>query len=483
MFEIRGAPPANPDPDETPNVLEIDNRFDRDPADSRTRDQSRNGGLSGLQLASLLHPELMTGGIVYQQEETGNGTGKTSGEDDETMPDQDVPPSKTGAPITIRVTDYGIGLESEDYEALDKIESLILRNLDASLGGDRIAIFLLKHLDANDAKKQLESYLGISGGGGTGGSPLGGLMSGVLGNALGGGTGDMVSDMLGGGGTASSDAGVFLTEGPVAIVANVNNYSLAVSASPNDMELISQLIDFMDKPEAMHDPNPVGETRIIQIRYQDVFKVEEIVKQNLSAILASTEQANGGGGNAEVRAQQEMLRALLGRGRGGGGGGTEDAEPPKASLSVDEKNSALVVTGPKFAYDQILFLVNQIDVPQTEEPNSIVIIPRGSLDPRQVASLLKLQLPDHIVYDEDEAMESASSTQSGNAANNGRANTPGAGRVSPGMNMEAIQQLMRARNQGGNQGRNPGGARNGGQRPGGNNIPRGLGGDRGGGNR
>ncbi len=489
LFEIKGAKTQPAARDEDPRRPPTDPRPETNPGDAN--DQSGIVRPSGIGLAGFMDSRWVLGGMItwQQQEETGNGSGQSSQEsdrgrrisDDEQQP---LRPNVPGAPIRIRVTEYGIGLESDDYEALDQIESLIVRTLDAGPGSERIAFFLLKYLDANEAKTQLESYLGISSGSGGGGGVLGGLMGGILSNALGGGAGEMASDLLGGGSSSSSGDGVFLTEGPVAIVANVNNYSLAVSASPNDMELISQLIDFMDQPEAMHDPNPVGETRTIPILYQDVFKVEEIVRKNLGEILKSTDQP-GGGGNDPAQAQQQLIQAMLGRGRGGsGGGGSEEAEAPKASLSVDEKNSMLVVTGPKFAYDQILFLVRLVDVPKSGPPTDLQLVPRGNIEPRQLAEMLRLWDPDHIEIIENENATGSAAGTAGSTPGGDRTGSPAApAGANPAINVDALQQLMRARNQGGGRGGRGGGR--GGQGAGGGNIPSGFGnppdGNRGGG--
>ena len=497
MFELIGG--------EKNGEAEAANPVDDNPVDETVPsapDQSRRSLSLAPALLALAGPGTWSGGLLlWQEPEAPNGSGQTSQErmrrtqdelnrqqevgsggsgqasrerltrDQDTLnPELPLKENVPGAPVTIRITEYGIGLQSDDYRALDRIEDLIYQNLDQSFASERIAIFLLKYLDANQAKAQLESYLGMSGGGGAAGGALGGLMGGMLNNALGGGAGDMVGGLLGGGATSTSDSGVFVTEGPVSIVANVNNYSLAVAAGPGDMELIRQLIDFIDQPEALHDPNPVGQTRVIPVVYQDVFQVEEMVKKNLAQILKNSEQGGGGGGDAAAQAQQQMLRALLGRGRGGGGGGEDDAEAPKASMSVDEKNSSLVVTGPKFAYDQILFLVRQVDVPQTGPPNEIVILPSSNMEPRQLLELLALQFPDQIeIVDATEEEGNGSSPGSaGNPNSNRPASNPNAAAEIQRRQMEAIQQMMRARsqqNQGG-RGGGRGGDRGGGGRGG-----------------
>ncbi len=415
-----------------------------------------------------------------QDEQTGdNGTGETS--DQQTENDQqDAVKSVPGAPITIRITDFGISLESDDLEALDEIEKMILQHLNESALTGNVALFLLKHRDANEAKELLELCLGIDGGGGGAGGALGGLLGGAVSNAVGGAAGDMLGGLFGGGGSGGLGEAIYEPQGPVSVVAFVKSYALLVKAAPVDMENIRQLVDLIDQPDLGQRPEPLGNNYVIPVIYRDPVDLEAIIRTQLGLILRGSEQGGQSESNAEAQMQQQVLRALLQGGRGGrGGGGASDAtlEPPKASLSVDVKNQSLVVTGPEFIYRQILDMVKILDVPNSRPDDAIVLVPiDGRINPSLLMQSLRTGLQDKVEIVESDG--AAASTAPGGASSRTTA-TPGA-RVPDNNTIqqlqqfrEAIQRQQQMRRDGQGRGNAPGGDRGG----------RGGGGDRGGGDR
>ena len=155
-------------------------------------------------------------------------------------------------------------------------------------------------------------------------------------------------------------------EGSVSTVADVRNNALVIwGATENDLELLDVLIEFLDTEEAPHAPSLLGQTYYIPINYRDPADVEEIVRTQLGSLIRSS---GGGDGQADaIRAQMQMMQQLqqmLGRGgRGGGGGQSNDEEKPKAAIGIDRTNRALVVTGPRYLYEQIVGIVRLCDQP------------------------------------------------------------------------------------------------------------------------
>ena len=374
-----------------------------------------------------------------QQEEHQNGSGLSSNEQDEVD-------SVPGAPITLYVSDRGITIHTKDLDAGDLLEDLIMDELGRTSTDENMTLFLLRYREAADAKAQLEQYLGLGGGGGGGGGGMSGMMGGFMRNALPGGAGDMASALLGGGGGGSS-GGSSIRElvGDVTIVADAKQYSLLISALTEDMQLIEQLIDLIDQPTAIQNPNPNGQTRLIRINYIDPEKLEEMVRANLAAVLRSSEEASGQnnrGGNAEARMQQQMMRTLLGGG-GGRGGGAPEQEAPKASLSVDTRNNMLVVTGPLFIYEQINEFVQLVDrrIDRAPQVNDMVSV--GDIDINLLAEILQAQDPNiEILVD-----ETAGTSPTGSVGQ--RSTVPGStsSRTNPAASnqqfMDAIRQSMR----------------------------------------
>ena len=425
--------------------------------------------------------------ILTQDQDNGSGKSSDESKQDDTQPQSDEPKSVPGAPITIQITDYAIVLVGEDMEALDDIEQMMLQQLNELAATGDLALFLLKHRNANEAKDLLEMYLGISsGGGGGGGSALGSLLGGAMSNAVGGAAGDMIGGLLGGGGSSlGAGGGIYEPEGPVSIVPDVKNYNIMVRASAADMTMIRQLVDLIDQPELGQRPQPLGETFIIALRYRDAFEIEAIIRKNLSQILRDSEQGGGQNqANQQAQMQQQMLRELLGRGGRGGRQAQAEIEPPKASLTVDDKNQTLVVTGPRFIHDQILDMVQALDVPNTRPAPYVDFIPiKGRFNAQDLANSLDTAFPGMLEFVED--VEAGSG---GGTTNNNRPGGTGSSARTPagmgGQNAEnfrnMIQQLQRRGGQGGaitipGGGNRGGGNRGGGQRGGGQ-----RGGDRGG---
>ncbi len=272
-------------------------------------------------------------------------------------------PSVPGAPVTVRFTDAGIIITSDDLDAVEDMRLLIQEVISGSSVSALPQVYYLQFRGANETKGMLDSILGIGGSGG-GGNMFGNLIGGAMGNMFGGGMGDMMSGLLGGGGGGET-AGIEL-EGTVTTVADVRNNALVIwGATENDLELLDVLIEFLDTEEAPHAPSLLGQTYYIPIMYREPEEVEQIVRAQMGPSIRSS---GGGDGQADaLRAQMQMMQQLqqmLGRGgRGGGGGQSNDEEKPKAALGIDRTNRALLVTGPRYIYEEVSRIVRLCDQP------------------------------------------------------------------------------------------------------------------------
>ena len=385
-------------------------------------------------------------GTPYRQDET---TSENAPQIEAQLPEEEI--SVPGAPIRLHITDFGVILNSKDLDALDRIVSLMMGHLNAGSGFPNIVIFELRFRPADEAKSMLESYLGLSGGGGGGGNPLGSIIGGAMSNAMGGGAGNMVSSLMGGG-SASSDGGIYEPEDPVSIVEDVARFTLAVSASARDMEMIRQLIDLIDQPELNQKPNPLGETHTIKMNYRDPTEIAGIIHTQLKDLLNS----EGGDASQPQMDEQKMLQALM---QGGGDGDKTVSKPPKGSLSVDTANQSLIFTGPSHIYDQVMLVVKLTDIPIAIPDEQMELVSMDGINPNLFIHGLEQALRGKIKIISADGTDSSGTAPTANA--NGGANRRGG---TQGFDANAIQRMMQQQRRGGGRG---GGGRGGGGRGGG----------------
>jgi hypothetical protein len=262
------------------------------------------------------------------------------------------------------------------------------------------------------------------------------------------------------------------------------NSMYVTGATEMDLLLINDLIEILDQPEAPHDPELLGSFRTIQIVHRDAEEVKEIVEVQLSDLIVPSGSAEGGNNNQQQGGQQAQMARLLatvaggggGGGNGGGGGGGAVSEPPRARLSVDTKTSQLLVTGPRFIYNEVLRVVMELDKPQLSEPPTLVVIPGGG-NSDFIKRNLRALFGDKIeISDESEEDGSSSSSSDDDDRNESSSASQQAQRRT--QQQQQQRQLERALNQ---RNRQNGGGNGGGR--GGGNDGGGRGGNVGGGNR
>ncbi|HAN96082.1 MAG TPA: hypothetical protein DCQ98_00985 [Planctomycetaceae bacterium] len=373
-----------------------------------------------------------------------------------------VRPSVPGAEIIIEQTPYGLIIRSDDLDALDELEDLLRESASLDESVPAPTVYYLKNRKAAEAQQLLSEMLGLSGGS-SGGGGLGGMIPGMLGNMMGGPAGDIMSAALGGGGSSSSgSSSMYLeTTGDVGMVADPKLNALIVQANSTDLELIEELLEYLDQEEPPVPPELEGKTYLIPVRYLPVEQVAAIVKEQLADFVKSGGSENANPQAQAMQMQQQFLQQLMGgrggrggRGGGGGGGGGADVETLKIAVSVEPVSGSLIVTGPDYLYQRVLAIVETIDRPEVakNEYMEIIQLP-NSVNPQLLRESLMtiFQVP----------------TTGG---------TTGANANSAQARQQALQQMMRGGNMGG--GFPGGGGFGGGGFPGGGGFG---GGNRGGG--
>ena len=414
---------------------------------------------------------LVSNMMLFQQD----GQTETSRDDLDYRPPESKK-SVPNAPIEFRFTEFGLTVESDDLDAIDDIEVAIAKFLGESTEVQLPSFFELQFRDVVEMQQLLEEILGLSDGGGAGGEGGGNPLAGVVSNILPGG--DLFSGLLDGGGAADIASAL---EGEVNFGPDVRfNMLWVTGATANDLVLITNLIEYFDRPEAETNPELFGETRMIKVYHRGVAELVDQIKRQFPEMIyseqATAKQGNQGGGEVAqaVKALQQLNGGKGGGGKGGGAKGGNAGAKQTVVLNADTANGMILVTGPPYMYDKILEFVKLVDV--APAPTTTVFVHDV---PRPVVDAIKQLFGPKLVEDGQEG--TAAPTDTGTSQQGGR--TQAAERA------EALQQLRdignAARQQQGGGGRGAGGGGRGGGagggRPGGGGGVRGGGGARGGG--
>ncbi|MCR4415850.1 MAG: hypothetical protein NUV77_25835, partial [Thermoguttaceae bacterium] len=337
--------------------------------------------------------------------------------------------------IVVAPSAGGVMIASDDAQALDEFAQL-LTALAGGVSGhqEETTVFYLKHARAESVAELVEAIFGGgslaanggaedpvfappgpfgSGGGGffPGGAPGAGPFGpfGPRGPGQGGvpfGAGGDARFARGGPGaafprdarrssgatearrpTTSRSAGVRITPD-----ARLN--ALIVQASPDDTDIIEELLKILDQKPIAETIPVESKPRVIPLRNIPVQAVAEILRQ-----LYQDRLTNGGGGSAasgarpdgspqgpspqgpggpqEFLQQMVQLRGAAGPRGGARRGGGDDV--PKMAIGADVRTNSLVVVAPEALYAEVRALVDQLDQPtgQNEETMQVVAL-RGA---------------------------------------------------------------------------------------------------------
>ena len=154
------------------------------------------------------------------------------------------------------------------------------------------------------------------------------------------------------------------------------NWLWVRGATGNDIEEITDLIDTLDQPEPPRNPELVGEFYTIDVIHRDPTELKNIIEEQLSDLLDTGQQPQGGGQNKEAAQMMKMMQQLAGGGKGGRSGSADLAESkPKGKLGVDAVTSKILVTGTNALYEEVLKRVEQLDQADLSIPKKFEIIP------------------------------------------------------------------------------------------------------------
>ena len=368
-------------------------------------------------ISSLLGGNSFASSVLVPFQETEPSTAN-----DGVFRDQDYVPapkqeSVPGSPIEIKFTEFGMVLDSKDFDALDDLETEIYNRLGSVSDAQGPQFYQLIYRGADEMLGFLEEYYGIADSGGGGGGGAGGIMGGMMSNMLGGG-GDLLGGLLGG----DLGGGVGGTlEGDVQFGVDMKFNLLWVrGATGNDIEEITNLIDTLDKAEPPRNPELLGEFYTIDVIHRDPTELKNIIEQQLSELLDNGQKSQGGGQDQQAAQMMKMMQSLAGGGKGGRGGSSDlEQSKPKGKIGVDAVTSTILVTGPDFLYKEVLKRVEELDRPDLSAPKKFEIIPDvGDVDLMQ--QTLRAMFGNKIVNidpETGEAVEGAKSATPSSSSN------------------------------------------------------------------
>ena len=341
--------------------------------------------------------------------------------------------TKPGAPIVATVTPGGIVIASEDLDALDRFERLLLQVTGTASVGPQYTVFYLKYADATTTAEMLTQIFG-GGGGGGGGSLIGDLARGAL-----GGGGDLLGGLLGLGGGGSS-------LGSVQIVAEPRLNALIVQGSAADVDAIEQLLKVFDQKTGPEDVEVVSRPRLIPIFNTSADQVKASVEQVYhDRILAA-----GGSGRQQQPSAEQFMRMLRGN-RGGNRGGTQnrrDDPAQKMKLGIHARTNSLIVIAPEPLFREVALLVEQLDTPTTES-NQVITYTLHRSNPATVQKALSAIFGDSIQSSGTTSNSSSSSSRGRPSTGSPQSSRPNFSIQQSGQFLEMIRRAREAGGQGG----------------------------------
>lgn len=290
----------------------------------------------------------------------------------------DADKTKEPAEILIYPGPGGLYIVSEDTEALDDFMALLSEmTADSGETGPDYFVYYLKYAQADVAASLLQQV--IAGDGGGGGGDGGGLLGDLAGDML-GGAGGLLGGLMGGLG----GGGGVTTTGAVQIVPDLRLNALIVQASPDDQDLVEQLLRIIDRKASPEENETRGKPRLIPVFNQTAQEVAAVVQQTFAENIS---QGNGSS-NSRQPSPEDLIKALRG-GRGGGGGASQvKQEPAKMTISVDAKSNTLIVRAPDVLFDDVKALVEQLDAIGAAESEYSYVYPLKGLSSETMESTL-----------------------------------------------------------------------------------------------
>ena len=260
-------------------------------------------------------------------------------------------PKPTGAPVNIFVQNGQLVIDSDDKEALNRIQGLISAMSANYTPRTRWTVRYLQTADATEAASMVEQLMPSTTVASTASSSSNSMFAGLT------------SGFSGLGNSISNMTGLNTLSDSLRIIPDVRSNALWISGTSDKVRDVERLLDVLDKsdlPANMRDRVP----RMIPVRYADVNEVASIVRDVYADYMQPTRSNGGGGGQ-----QFNPLAMLMGGGRSGRGGrsgggrsgGNTRQQAVRLTLGIDQRTGQLVVSANDTLYQQIEQMVYDLD--------------------------------------------------------------------------------------------------------------------------
>jgi type II secretory pathway component GspD/PulD (secretin) len=385
-------------------------------------------------------------------DDTGTGSGRSLEEDSEA----DVPAAREAASLPPTVTSTtasfrwqenatradgetadilvvpgprGLMIASEDTEALDDFEGLLLALGDYAVAGQReLAVFYLKYAKAEVAAELLKPFLGAGGGDEGGGSLLGDLAGAALGDAGGGLIGSLLG--LGGGGGISLSS-----SGTITVMADSRLNALVVQASPEELDVAEQLLEVIDQISSPEDVQTTARPQFIPVFNMSAEEVAAIVRDVYATRMSAP------AGQPRQPTPEEFFRALRG-GRGGPSSSQRAVEEQEQmTISVDSRSNSLIVCAPEPLFRDVEALVNHLDEMASQRKTVMRVVTLRRASPEMVQQALTTMLGDSVSSGADQEEPDGKKPSPDRGQQAGRPGAPGPRPPAP----DQIREQMRRR--------------------------------------
>lgn len=252
--------------------------------------------------------------------------------------------------INARVTPRGIVLESQDSAALANFEQHLrsVARLDTSAAVETV-VYYLKYSTADDATRLLAELLD--------GASM--AMQSASGASLVNGyvPGDLNSSLFGSYLRSDEDATI-VTSGTLTVVADARLNRLICIGTDDDLSLLEQYLELIDKDESLTDIKTRGSAHVIELVNTKASDIADLVRDAYGDRVALSTQQKITARAQEAASKQQRPNE---RGEQKNNLQTSKNEEPQMSLAVHERSNSIVVTAPDALFQEVEALIAQLD--------------------------------------------------------------------------------------------------------------------------
>ncbi|QDS92321.1 Bacterial type II/III secretion system short domain protein [Roseimaritima multifibrata] len=262
------------------------------------------------------------------------------------------------APVHCQVTPRGLLLQSEDTNALNRIEELVLTiSGPMETEASPPIVFYLKYTKAADAIRMLAELL--DGGESAKETETSSLVNGYVSSGFDSYLGSIVT---------SREGTVTMMAGSITVVADPRLNRLIAQGTTPDIELIQSYLQVIDKDNSLTSIETYGRSHVIELANTSATEVAKVIREAFPGRLRDAGQgagANSGGANPQDAKATAAAAAAAKKQNGNktpaAAKATDRDLEPMMTLAVHQPSNSLIVTAPEALYEEVKALVERVD--------------------------------------------------------------------------------------------------------------------------